>query len=266
MYCFTHWETLYYWVMRGKVEYSEIDVEKSSISKRFHSVTQRVNNLCTEYGRNPESVSIISVSKKKPAEIIVAGVLAGIRDLGENRFQEAETKIPTVKEKLLTMGFDIEQLTWHMIGKVQSNKAARIARLFDCVHSIENVKVADKISRASLECNKVMDIFIEINTSGETRKGGIRPADTGVFLRELLGYKGIAIKGLMTIGPLTDSMDEIRNSFRLLRDIGTDLVEKNPNGEFGEELSMGMSNDYDIALEEGATILRIGTAIFGKRQ
>ena len=236
-----------------------------SVSLRFARVVQNVQYALKSSGREQDSVTIVGVTKALPFQMAVAGVQNGILDLGESRVQEASTKISAVKEFLREYNVDISKLTWHMIGKLQSNKAAKAARLFDVVHSIETLKVAEILSRTALDEGKKLRLFIEVNTSDEIQKGGIRVASIADFVAEMIGLDNVHIEGLMTIGRKSDDEAEIRKSFRILREANEKISALYEKSQYGRQLSMGMSGDYPLAIQEGATMIRVGSGIFGPR-
>jgi pyridoxal phosphate enzyme (YggS family) len=194
------------------------------------------------------------VVKTVAAEVVREAVALGLTDLGENRVQEAEGKIARVGR---------EAARWHMIGHVQRNKAGRIVDLFDCVHGVDSDATAQALSRRAQEASRRMDVLVEVNVSGESSKFGVAPEAVEPLLESVASLPGLALRGLMTVGRPVASPEEARPDFARLREIrdaasarlGLDLP----------ELSMGMSGDYEVAVEEGATLVRVGTALFGPR-
>ena len=232
---------------------------------QFQTVRRQVAESALRVGRNPESVKIVGVSKRQPNEKLVAAVLEGLREIGENRVQEAREKRPIVEKLLEKAGFDISQLRWHMVGRLQSNKAVVAAGLFDVIQSVENIKIASRLSRTALELGKSLEVFIEVNTSGEESKAGVHPDGVIGLVGEIKSLTGIKLNGMMTIGPLTEDRDQIRASFDRLRETLDRTEMEFPSLTADWELSMGMSGDFSEAIAAGATIVRIGTAIFGSR-
>jgi len=201
-------------------------------------------------------IKLVAVSKTFPVEYIKEAYNAGQKVFGENRVQEAEEKINILKN------LDIE---WHLVGVLQKNKVNKAVPLFDLIHSIDSFELAQKVSKKAIDINKVQDILIQVNTSGESTKSGFK-LDYSLIRDEvakILELKGVRVRGFMTIGPLTDDRDLIKNSFKQLREM-RDSIQKELKVDL-IELSMGMSSDYDIAILEGATIIRVGSLIFGKR-
>ncbi len=200
-------------------------------------------------------ITIIGVTKTLPLDIIQETVKAGITDIGESRIQEAEKKFSA----LSSLSF-----TKHMIGHLQENKVNKAAALFDVIQSIENLDCARKLNRKLSEMNKIMPILIEVNTSGEKSKAGISPEETVDFCGALLELPQLKVSGLMTIGPLDKPLEETRKAFSLLYQLRGKIQASYPNYSF-PLLSMGMSDDFEIAIEEGANMLRLGRILFGKR-
>ena len=224
-----------------------------NILENYNIIKDQVIEIAESAGRNPDDITIISVSKTFPGEVLQEAIDSGITILGENKIQEAKVKIPT-----LTGNFTI-----HMVGHLQSNKAKEAVKLFDLIHSIDKVNTAQKINTEAEKIGKIQKILIQINTSGEASKNGISPDETINFIRELTDLNNIEVIGLMTMAPYTSDEEIIRRTFRNTQE----LLEK-INSELDlniKELSMGMSSDYKIAIEEGSTMIRIGTAIFGQR-
>ncbi|NQT34800.1 YggS family pyridoxal phosphate-dependent enzyme [bacterium] len=235
------------------------------MNTQFETVCRQIAESALRVGRNPESVRIVGVSKRQPNDKLVTAVLDGLREIGENRVQEASEKRPIVEKLLEEVGFDISQLKWHMVGRLQSNKAATAAGLFDVIQSVENVKIANRLSRTAAELGKSLEVFIEVNTSGEASKAGVHPDSIIDLIGEIKSLPGIKLNGLMTLGPLTEDRDRIRASFDRLKETLDGIEVEFPSLTAGWDLSMGMSGDFSEAIAAGATIVRIGTAIFGPR-
>jgi len=247
------------------LDYSIIHKAKNVISSNHEAIRDQIKEAALSSARKPEDITVLAVSKRHSVEVLTGGILCGITNLGENRFQEASHKIPMVEDYLKSENFDLNQIRWHMIGRLQSNKASKAAKLFDVVESLESLKVASKLSSTAIDSGKILDVFIEVNTSGEIQKGGIHPDDVRGFAREVAELPGLSLLGLMTIGPLTSDQNRIKASFRELRELRDDLAERMPGSCFKGQLSMGMSGDFPLAIAEGSTEIRIGTSIFGKR-
>jgi pyridoxal phosphate enzyme (YggS family) len=236
-----------------------------AVSLRLARVIQNVRTTLISAGRDNDSVTIVGVTKALPYQMAVVGVQNGLFDLAESRVQEAIEKIPATENFLREYNVDFSQLTWHMIGKLQSNKAARAARLFDVIHSVESLKLANILSRTAKDEGKTLRVFIEVNTSGESQKGGISVNATSDFVAEISGLKNLYIEGLMTIGRNSEDEHETRTSFRLLRELNENISAEYGDSQYGQQLSMGMSGDYPLAIQEGSTMIRIGNGIFGPR-
>jgi pyridoxal phosphate enzyme (YggS family) len=206
-------------------------------------VEERIAAACKRAGRNRFDVTLVAVSKTFPASAVEEAIAAGATDVGENRVQEARDKKPEVRGSA----------RWHLIGHLQSNKAKDAARIFDVVQTIDSASLAQKISNAA---TAPIDALIEVNIGGEPQKAGVMPADVAALASEVAALPNLRITGLMTIPPI-GTPDESRKYFQELRALCDRLGLK--------ELSMGMSEDFEVAIEEGATIVRVGRAIFGER-
>jgi pyridoxal phosphate enzyme (YggS family) len=219
----------------------------------YNAVRAEIERAAGAAGRDPAGVSVVAVSKTFPADIVQRAIDEGIRLFGENRVQEARDKIPLLKG----------DFSFHLVGHLQSNKARDAVRLFDLIHSIDKIGTAAAVDREAAKAGKTQDVLVQVNTSGEETKSGIDPPGALALCRDILILQNTRLCGLMTIGPFTEDNGKIRESFRLLRALRDDIA-----GRLGyplRELSMGMSFDYAIAVEEGATIVRVGTLIFGTR-
>ncbi len=226
------------------------------IKENLNKIKKKINQLKKEKNLT-QDIKLIAVSKNFPSTYIIEAYQAGQLIFGENKVQEGVSKRDKLKEYPVQI---------HLIGHLQSNKARKAAAHFNVIHSIDNLKTVEKISNYNQEFNQTTEILIQINTSGENSKSGLEP-DINVikkFLGDIKKFPGIKITGFMTIGPLTTKEEDIRKSFTLLRTIRDKMQNFFPNQSF-TELSMGMSNDFEIAIEEGATYIRVGSAIFGNR-
>ncbi len=221
----------------------------SGVGISLESVVGTIEKKAREAGRNPAEISLVVVTKGQPQEAIEMLYQMGVRDFGENRVQEALEKM----EK------SPKDIRWHFIGKLQKKKVSKVIGRFTLIHSVDSSRLAEKLSTASMEHGVVTSVLLEANTSGEGAKSGLSPVEWKQEYGRLLDLEGIKISGLMTMAPLTDDEGVIRNCFSKLRQLRDELQEI--GGEL-PALSMGMSQDYPIAIEEGATHLRIGSAIF----
>ena len=223
------------------------------ICENYSAIREDVDRAARACGRDPESVTVIAVSKTFPASDINEAIRGGIRIFGESKIQESKEKIP-----LLEGDFSL-----HMIGHLQSNKAKDAVRIFDLIHSIDKESTAEKVAREAAAIGKIQRVLLQVNTSGEDSKSGCSAAEAIAICKKISQLQNIRIEGLMTIGPNDDTIDSAKQSFSLLRGLRDRMRES--TGLELRELSMGMSGDYACAVEEGATLLRIGSAIFGNR-
>jgi pyridoxal phosphate enzyme (YggS family) len=207
-------------------------------------------------GRAPEEITLVAVSKTMPVELVQMAYNLGVTDFGENRAQEALPKIAA---------FHPQGLRWHMIGHLQSNKAGKVVSPFYCVQSVDSLHLALTLSRHAGEQGKHLSILLQVNVSGEASKEGMPLAETSELARQIVALPHINVDGLMTIAPLAEDPEQVRPVFRALRLLREQLRSELPQCSW-QHLSMGMTDDYSIAIEEGATIVRIGRAIFGERQ
>jgi pyridoxal phosphate enzyme (YggS family) len=226
-----------------------------TILKNLHTIQNRIADAARHARRPADQVTIVAVTKTHPPEIIRAAYAAGLRQFGENRVQEFETKLPQVS--------DLPETTWHLIGHLQSNKAARAARLFHRIDSVDSISLAQKLDIAAGEENKTLGVLIEVHLGGEASKSGVSETDLPALAESVISLRHLKLHGLMTIPPFSEQAEDVRPFFRKLRHLRDDL-EKRLSREL-PVLSMGMSHDFDIAVEEGATEIRPGTALFGER-
>ena len=226
------------------------------ISDSWKRTSENVASIAVKARRSPDDITIVAVSKQKPAEYIRAGIDAGIRHFGENKIQEAIEKLPQFKN---------DKIIRHCIGHVQSNKVRFLPELFDLIQTLDAMKTAHKIDSIFRENNAVAEVLVQVNISYDSAKYGLDPAIASDFIGELLTLSNIKCRGFMTIGPNTDSRDEIRKAFKKMFALSENIYQQFIGKLSTPELSMGMSNDYDIAIQEGATFLRMGQAIFGER-
>jgi pyridoxal phosphate enzyme (YggS family) len=233
----------------------------SHIHANIDRIRSEINAAALNAGRDPNDVKLIAVTKTYPAEAVAAAVHAGISDAGENRVQEAVPKIQAISNDL-----SLSPLRWHLIGHLQSNKARLAVDNFDMIHSVDSERLAREINKHAEAAGKLMSILIQINVSGEESKGGLPPGDAEGTIKGILeGCPWVSVHGFMTMAPL-DAPEKARPVFKGLRELRDHLAKGISHPRFAPvELSMGMSNDYLVAIEEGATMLRIGTAIFVRR-
>ena len=216
-----------------------------NIPANITNIKARIAAACFKVGRSPDSVSLIAVTKGRDIEQINEAAKSGITDIGENRVQEALLKYSVIKASV----------KWHMVGHLQTNKVKDAVRIFDLIHSVDGLPLAQEINKQATKINKVQDILLEVKTSPEATKFGITPDDIVSVYRATAKFNNLRVKGLMTIAPAADDPKQARPYFRQLRNI-RDGIDKHL------VLSMGMSDDYEVAIEEGADIIRIGRALF----
>jgi PLP dependent protein len=222
------------------------------------AVRERISRAAQRAGRRAEDVRLLAVSKLQPAEAVRAAFAAGVRDFGENKIQEAEGKIADLA------ALRADGLVWHLVGHLQSNKARRAGELFDFVHSLDDPALAPRLEKTAAQAGKVLKALVQVDLAGEETKFGLDEARLFPALEQLRGSKSLHVVGLMVLPPLADDPEETRPYFRRLRALLQRA--RAENLLVGSELSMGMSHDFEVAVEEGATMVRVGTAIFGPRR
>jgi pyridoxal phosphate enzyme (YggS family) len=230
-----------------------------SITENVSCVRDRISAAARRAGRRPEEVALMAVSKTFPAERILEAYDAGLRLFGENRVQEFASKADEV--------LDLSGAEWHMIGHLQTNKAAKAAELFSAIDSVDSLKLAEKLSASARSLGKNLNVLIEINVGGEEAKSGVAPDTAGLesLLQSAPRLESLTIRGLMTIPPFTDDPQQARPYFRKLRELRDQIAARNLPAIHMVTLSMGMSHDFEVAIEEGSTCVRLGTAILGER-
>lgn len=230
------------------------DDEIAILSAARQRVLDRIADAARRAGRDPSGVTLVAVSKTVPAERLVAAVAAGLTTLGENRVQEGEAKAGVVPGA-----------TWHLVGPLQSNKVRRALEVFDTIESVDSVALAQRIDRLAADARPGVrvPVLLQVNVDDDESKAGFRPAALEGSVGEILALAGLDVRGLMTIGRLVEHGEEARPTFVRLRALSERLRADHP--PLGPELSMGMSDDFEIAVEEGATIVRVGRALFGER-
>jgi len=232
------------------------------IAAALAAVRERVAAAAERAGRSPDSIALVGVAKRKSAEQVAAAVRAGLRHVGENYVQEAAAKLPAVRAILEESGHKVPR--WHFIGRLQRNKAGAVARDFDCLQTVDRERLAGELDRRAAARSEPLDVLLQVNLSGEAGKGGIAPADLPALLAAGAGWSRLRVVGLMAIPAPVDDPEAGRPAFAELRRL-RDSLRGDPGGDRLTELSMGMSSDFEVAIEEGATIVRVGTAIFGAR-
>jgi hypothetical protein len=227
------------------------------IAERVAAVRERIARAAARAGRTPDEITLVAVSKTHPPDAIREAFAAGVRHFGENKVQEAEGKIAALADLRAT------GLRWHMVGHLQSNKGRRAAEIFDLVDSVDDLTVAKRLERGAEHAHKHLPILVQVDLGHEETKFGLDETHLFPLLEQLRGYKAVRAEGLMVLPPLALDPEQARPFFHRLREL---LEEARRRGlVLGRELSMGMSHDFEVAIEEGATQVRVGTALFGER-
>ncbi len=225
------------------------------LKENLESVEEKIQEACKKSGRNREDVTLIAVSKTKPVETLQEAYDLGVRVFGENKVQE-------LTEKYDSLPKDIH---WHMIGHLQRNKVKYIIDKVDLIHSVDSIRLAETIDKEAQKHDLIANILVEVNVAKEESKFGLMPEEVDGFIDEIAKLKHIQVKGLMTIAPFVENPEKNRTVFADLRKLSVDIAKKNVDNVNVSILSMGMTNDYEVAVEEGATMVRVGTGIFGAR-
>jgi len=236
-------------------ETSSTDKFRESMSQKLASIQARIKLACERVNRRVDEVALVLVTKQVTTEQVQAAYEAGIRDFGENRVQEFVKK----KEALP------KDVRWHLIGNLQTNKVKFVVGETTLIHSCDRLELAKALDQKAAQIQKQVEMLIQVNTSGELTKHGFFPEELPKAVKEILKHKQLKIRGLMTIGPLTEDTEQIRRAFQSLRKVKERMQSEFPKTDW-TYLSMGMTGDFEIAIEEGANLLRIGSAIFGKRK
>lgn len=234
---------------------------RMSIAENIAAIRGRIAAAARRVGRTPETVALMAVSKTKPVEAIREAFEAGQRLFGENRVQEFSEKSPALQD-IIAAG-----AAFHLIGHLQSNKSNKAAELFRAVDSADSLSLLRRLNSAAERFGKVLPVLIEVNVGGEEQKAGVAPGspELDAILDGAAELNHVAIRGLMTVPPFTDDPESARPYFRRLRELRDEIAGRNLEHVSMDELSMGMSHDFDVAVEEGSTCVRVGTAIFGER-
>jgi PLP dependent protein len=226
-----------------------------SVSTNIEKIRERIYEACNKSQRGPDNVNIVAVTKTVNATAISEAINAGVKIVGENRVQEAWNKFQTVEQSA----------RWHMIGHLQTNKVKRALQFANVLESVDSLRLAEEINRRSQELNKPATVFLQVNTSFEESKFGLGPHNVVEFLKKIAEFEFLNVKGLMTVGAFLPDPENVRPCFSKLRDLRDQINDTNSNRFEIQYLSMGMTNDFEVAIEEGATHIRIGRAIFGER-
>ena len=224
-----------------------------TIKNNLEIIKEKIKKAALKANRNPEEIKLVAVTKTATIEQIKEAISAGVKIIGENKVQEA-------KEKYQILSADIE---WHLVGHLQTNKVKYAIEIFDLIHSVDSIKLAEEIDRRSQQFGMITNVLVEVNVSGEETKYGIKPEEVEYFLKEISEFSRIKVRGLMTIAPITEDKEEVRPYFRKLRELSKEIKRKNIKNVKMDYLSMGMTEDFEVAIEEGANMVRIGRGIFG---
>ena len=225
------------------------------VKENLAEVERRVSEACHRAGRDRSEVTLIAVSKTKPLPMLQEAYDAGARDFGENKVQEMIGKIPELPQ----------DIRWHLIGHLQRNKVKYIVGKTALIHSVDTYRLAEEINIHAKKQNIVVPILIEVNVANEASKFGVATEDTLQLVKDISTLENVSVKGLMTIAPFVDDPEDNRIYFRKLKDLSVDIAKENIDNVTMDVLSMGMTGDYEVAIEEGATMVRVGTGIFGER-
>ncbi len=223
-----------------------------NLSENIVSVKRRISHACQRAGVDENSIILVAVSKMVPAEMIREAVAHGIAHIGENRVQEAEQKFKQLGRIA----------TWHLVGHLQTNKVKKALQIFDLIQSLDSYHLAEEINRQAQRLNRKIECLVEVNTSGEQSKFGVAPEHCLDLIAKISLLPTIQIRGLMTIGPISPDPELVRPSFRLLRELKEKIQQQNYPNVSMDYLSMGMTNDFEVAIEEGANMIRVGRAIY----
>ncbi len=235
--------------------------QEEALAENITEVSGQIATAAQRVGRSPTEVTLVAVSKTKPLDLVKIAYNLGVTNFGENRVQEALAKIAD---------FDPAGIRWHMIGHLQSNKAGKIIGLFACIHGIDSFHLAQALNQHAEKASQTeakllrQPVLLQVNISGEQSKEGMSEEETLPLARQIVALPHLDVQGLMTVAPLVQNPEEVRPVFRRLRELNERLRQEVP-GSLWQHLSMGMTDDYRIAIEEGATIVRVGRAIFGER-
>jgi pyridoxal phosphate enzyme (YggS family) len=244
--------------MTERLDHSPGAAQPGALATRLHAIRERIGEAASRVNRAPDDIALVAVSKTVPVEVLRDAYALGLRAFGENRVQEAQEKVAALA---------LPDIRWELIGHLQTNKANRAADLFARVQSVDSFRLAEALSARATALGKTLPILLEVNVAGEASKSGFAPEEILEAARRIAEAPSLRLEGLMTIAPLVDDPEEVRPVFRALRELRNQLREAIPLGADGgwPELSMGMSDDFAVAIEEGATQIRLGRALFGAR-
>ncbi|MCD4777793.1 MAG: YggS family pyridoxal phosphate-dependent enzyme [Desulfobacterales bacterium] len=231
-------------------------MESEALKKRLSNVKERIKKAAIDCGRDPDTVRLVAVSKTIPEDMVREAIKAGADILGENYIQEAGNKINALSAY---------PVSWHFIGHLQSNKAKYAVKLFDMIHTVDSLKLAKELNKQAKKINKIQKILIQVNISMESTKSGIHEEDAQKLIKEISLFENLSIKGLMTMPPFFNNPEKVRPYFSALWNLRDKIRNEEIKNINMQELSMGMTGDFEVAIKQGATLVRIGTAIFGER-
>jgi len=224
-----------------------------TIKNNLEIINEKIKKAALKANKNPQEIKLVAVTKTATIEQIKEAISAGVKIIGENKVQEA-------KEKYQILSANIE---WHLVGHLQTNKVKYAIEIFDFIHSVDSIKLAKEIDRRSLQFGMITNVLVEVNVSGEETKYGIKSEEIEPFLKEISEFSRIKVRGLMTIAPIAEDKEEVRPYFRKLRELSKEIKSKNIKNVKMDYLSMGMTDDFEVAIEEGANMVRIGRGVFG---
>jgi PLP dependent protein len=227
----------------------------NGILTNLQQIVSEIERAALRVGRNPRDITLVAVTKNVDTGRIEEALRGGITHIGENRVQEAQKKYPVIGE----------QATWHLIGHLQTNKVKFAVPMFQLIHSVDRLSLAEEINRQASKQDMTARVLIQVNIAGEETKYGLDPQETFDFVQHIAKLPGIKVAGLMTIAPYVENPEEVRPVFRALRQQAESIRQRNIHGVSMDILSMGMTGDFAVAIEEGATLIRVGTGIFGCR-
>ena len=226
------------------------------LSNNLQKVEQNIQAACAKSNRAREEITLIAVSKTKPVSMLQEIYNLGIRDFGENKVQELSEKHPQMPE----------DMNWHLIGHLQTNKVKQVIDKAYLIHSVDSIRLAEAIEKEAAKKDLIIDILLEVNVAEEESKFGFKADEVMAAIHQIASFTHVKIKGLMTIAPFVENPEQNRSIFAQLKKLSVDIADENIDNVSVDILSMGMTNDYQVAIEEGATMIRVGTGIFGERE
>jgi len=229
----------------------------TELKTRLENVLNRIKKAANARSRDPETIRLVAVSKTIPTDMVKEAIEAGVKILGENYIQEARKKFDALSSY---------PVSWHFIGHLQTNKAKYAVRLFDLIHSVDSLKLAHELNKQAKKINKIQEILIQVNISMESTKAGVYEQDALSLIKDISHLENLSVKGLMTMPPFFNEPEKVRPYFSALRKLRDQIKKESIPNIAMDELSMGMTGDFEAAIDEGASLVRIGTAIFGERK